>query len=132
MLGNTVQAGELIWTLLAVPGVVLWATNYLAAATARSGARVLNESKSVRLYTDFAAEQCAIMMAVELVFVTTGVVAMFSPANPESPHATKYVFAILFTATSIAISYVAFRWRKSNIAVRNALQTEAEPPNGDG
>lgn len=112
------NAIEVVWTVAALPGLVLWATNCASAAvTLRSCKAVPGTPAGSLLWARFSVQLTAVFVGIEAVFVILGVISMTRPNNPAATTLTSYVIAGALILASVGISYLAYRWR----AVDNQL-----------
>jgi hypothetical protein len=116
---------EILWTAAALPGLALWAWNYLSArATLRSVKAVKSgTSFGALLWARFSVQLTAVFVGVELAFVVLGVISMTRPNNPQATTLTSYVIAGVLILASAGISYLAYRWRAVDQQLVGAART---------
>jgi hypothetical protein len=120
----TIQVSEVIWVLVAIPGAYLWSLNAREAMAERRAVEWSEASLAERLYSRYQVDSTIIMLGIDIIFLLMGIMAMTAGPNPNSPFLIRYVFTSLTTIASAAITYKAYRWRQTNIAVRKALSSE--------
>lgn len=115
MLTATIEAAEVVWTLAALPGLVMWLVNRRDAGRMRAGARKLPQPNGRLAWARFAVHFTTVMVGVEATYVGLGVVGMTRPPNPaanvQSPLVGLAIVLGLITA-SAAVSFLGWRWRQ--------------------
>lgn len=105
----TVEVAEVVWTVAAFPGLIMWLVNLRDAGRTRAAARLLPPDRLA--WARFSVQFCRVLVFVEVTYVGLGVVGMASPPNPAAqPLATLAIVLGLITA-SAAVSFLGWRWR---------------------
>ena len=107
----TIQLIELLWTISAVPGLIFWILNFLSAWRSRKAVKLYGGTKSMRIYANFAIESTLIMIYIEVIMCSLGVLFMIMPNVSTSPSLTKNILAITLISVSVSLSYKAFKWQ---------------------
>lgn len=109
---GTADLVEVLWTLSALPGLVMWLVNLAAANRSRKAMVVLGYGNGRLLWARFGVLLTSVFSTVELVFVLIGVVAMLRsrPANMGGDW-TRPVLTVGLIGASALIAFVGWRWR---------------------
>lgn len=124
MLTRTVDLVEVVWVLAALPGLWLWAANARETRQDRTAASAIGQRESATyLWASFSVLLTRTFVAIELLFVILGVVAMFRENPPDDPSPWfRFVTAGLLVAASVCLSWLAYRWRRVNQAILRAAR----------
>lgn len=127
-LTNTIQLAELVWTLIALPGLVLWIINRISAGQTLRAARAMGISNGRMLFARFGVRETTAWTVIDAVFVIIGVVAMTNASNPDADDSpTRLLVAAGLIGASCIVTYLGWSWREIDVAlVRLAAERAAE------
>ena len=111
---GTIEVAEVVWTVAALPGLVMWLINLRDAGRMRATARLLPVPNGRLTWARFSVQFCQVMVFVEATYVGLGVVSMTRPPNPAAAVQSPLVgLAIVLglIAASTAVSFLGWRWR---------------------
>lgn len=111
MLPPTIQPTEIAWMVAAIPGLWLWFSNMRYAWGTLNFLKRLPLVNGRMVWARFSVTLTLTFVAIEAGFVAIGLVAMTTEPSPTSTLAIRWIFAGVFIAASIAITYIALRWR---------------------
>lgn len=123
---GTASLIEMIWTLVALPGLVLWGVNTRSATLTIRAAKRSGISNGRMEWARFGRLLTACFLFVEFVFLAAGVIAMMRPSNPGSPQTLNYAFAGIFILASIIVTFVGKEWRRVDRYLVAAARERAE------
>jgi hypothetical protein len=109
---GTASLVEVLWTLVALPGLVLWGVNTRSAVLTIRAAKLAGISNGRMEWARFGLLLTSCFMFVEFVFLATGVIAMLRPSNPDGVTVYNLVFAGIFMLASIIVTFVGKEWRR--------------------
>jgi hypothetical protein len=106
---------EVMWTLCAVPGFLLWAANLQSARADLRAIRRLGIIDGRLIWARFAVLKNTAFMLIEASFMLIGITGMLQA--PVSGGATRltptaFVLTASLLATSILMTFVGLRWRQ--------------------
>ena len=109
----TIDLAEVVWTLAALPGLVMWLANRRDAGRMRAAARTLPRPNGRLAWAQFAVLFTNVMVGVELVYICLGAVGMIRPPNPAASERPLIGLVIVLglIAASAAVSFLGWRWR---------------------
>lgn len=114
---STITWLEVIWTIVAIPGAVLWAMNRRSAMLSLRAARRARAGNGRRVYANFAVKETSAWLGIEALFVAMGVLSMLVEPTSSVVRWPSYVITAGLIVTSVFISYMAFQWRAADEAV---------------
>lgn len=115
MTGNitsTVQFTELLWTLVAIPGLLLWVSNRMRARASLQAAKRLSIGNGRRAFAQFSVRETTAWVFIEAVFVAVGVVSMTYEPNPDSNDLSRTVVVAGLIFASVMITALGVEWRR--------------------
>lgn len=107
---TTISWYEVIWTLGAVPGLLLWLWNWKDAVSSLRAIRSVSTGNGRLLWAQFSTLMTFVFVGIEAVFVMLGVIAMATP-SPNRPTVTTWVLVFGLLGASCAITFLAYKWR---------------------
>lgn len=125
-LTDTIQLTEALWTAAALPGVWLWAQNLRNARASRVAVRVLGLRNGRAVFAAYAVKSTAMWLAIEVLFVGLGVLAMVTPANPGATNPRTLVVTGGLILASVGISYLALQWHRVDAALLRMARERAK------
>jgi len=109
---HTVQSTELLWTLVAIPGLLLWVSNRMRARASLQATKRLDIGNGRRAFARFAVRETTVWAFVEAVFVAIGVVSMTRETNPDANTLSSLVIVTGLILTSTMITALGVEWRR--------------------
>lgn len=103
---------EAIWTLVSVPGVLLWGGNFWVSLLTLRAARQSGFVNGRMAWARFGVLLTASFSVVEIVSFTAGCIAMLRPSNLDGRTFYSYTFAGIFIFAALVVAYVGFEWRR--------------------
>lgn len=129
----TIQSTELLWTLVAIPGLLLWVSNRMRARASLRATKRLDIGNGRRAFARFSVRETTVWAFVEAVFVTIGVVSMTYESNPDSNTLSSLVIVAGLILASAMITALGVEWRRvdrelvrSAVAQMTAAQDDRE------
>lgn len=110
-LTHSVSVLELIWTIVALPGAILWGLNRHSATMTLRAARLARVGNGRRVYANFAVKETSAWLGIEVLFLALGVLSMFVEPTSSEVKWPAYVITFGMIAASLIITYLAFAWR---------------------
>jgi hypothetical protein len=110
---NTIDWVEVVWTLAALPGLVLWLTNRSLASGSLRAIRAVGVTNGRLIIARYGVMKCNVLIGVSSVFVLIGLVSMSRPTNPAAADWDwiRVALTVGLLAAPAAISYLGYRWR---------------------
>lgn len=102
---------EIIWTLAAIPGFILWLLSAISARKSLVATKRLKHTNGRLLWAKFSFKLTSLMTFIELTFIILGSIALSLPANPSSSLISTIIIASGLTTVSIFITLLAYQWR---------------------
>lgn len=119
---RTIQFTELLWTLVAIPGLLLWVSNRRRAGASLRATKRLSIGNGRRAFARFAVRETTAWAFIEAVFVAIGAVSMTYEPNPDSNGVTRTVIVSSLILSSAVITALGVEWRRvDRELVRNAI-----------
>lgn len=116
---GTVDPIELVWTLAALPGLLVWIVNLVSASRSLRTVRLAGIVNGRRLIARYSVRKCWVLVIISGVFVLIGVSAMLRPPNPAAQHWDW--LSLLLTAGLLGapalITLLGFDWRRVEASV---------------
>ncbi len=109
---HTIQSTELLWTLVAIPGLLLWVSNRMRAGASLRATKRLDIGNGRRAFARFAVRETTVWAFVEAVFVAIGVVSMTYESNPDSNTLSSLVIVAGLILASAMITALGVEWRR--------------------
>jgi len=109
---RTIQFPELLWTLVAIPGLLLWVSNRMRARASLRAAERLHIGNGRRAFARFSVRETTVWAFVEAVFVAIGVVSMTYEQNPDSNGVSRTVIVAGLIVASLMITALGVEWRR--------------------
>lgn len=109
---RTVQFTELLWTIVALPGLLLWLSNRQRARASLQAAKRLAIGNGRRAFARFSVRETTVWAFVEFVFVIIGVVSMTYESNPDSNTLSSLVIVAGLIVASAMITALGVEWRR--------------------
>jgi hypothetical protein len=110
---TTVDLVEVVWTLAAVPGLVLWLGNRVEAGRSLRAIRAVGAHNGRMIIARYSVQKANVLVGVSAVFVLIGIISMIRPANPAT--ATwdwpRIVLTLGVLGAPAGISFIGYRWR---------------------
>jgi len=110
---GTVSALEAVWTLVALPGLYLWARSVVDAQKTMRAVKSMQIIDGRRTVAKMATGLTRTMVGVELVFFGVGVLATTRAPAPEATALSQLLVAGAFIGASVGLTVLAFRWRRA-------------------
>lgn len=130
---GTVDPLELIWTVAALPGLVVWVVNLHSARRSARAVRQAGIRDARAAVARYAVRKSLVMIHLAGVFAMIGIVAMLRPPNPEVPawDALRILLTVGLLSAPAAISFIGVDWRRVEYetlrSARGRLHGEARP-----
>lgn len=110
---GTISIAEILWTICALPGLLVWLSNLNSA---RRDLRAVNRAGVIDgryQWAKFSVLLTSVFSAIETLFLLLGLVGMLSPQTNNSTHLTPtgYVLTLGLLGSSALITLVGVRWR---------------------
>lgn len=109
---RTIQLTELVWTIVAIPGLLLWVSNRMRARASLQATKRLVIGNGRRAFARFAVRETTAWAFVEVVFVAIGVVSMTYEPNPDSNTLSSLVIVAGLILASTMITVLGVEWRR--------------------
>jgi len=109
---NTIQSTELLWTLVAIPGLLLWVSNRMRAQASLQATKRLDIGNGRRAFARFAVRETTVWAFIEFVFVAIGVVSMTRETNPDANTLSSLVIVAGLILSSAMITALGVEWRR--------------------
>lgn len=122
---TTISWYEVIWTLGAVPGLLLWLWNWKGAVSSLRAIRSISTGNGRLLWAQFSTLMTFVFVGIEAVFVMLGVIAMATP-SPNRPTVTTWVLVTGLLGASCAITFLAYKWRAVDQQIIGAARARDE------
>lgn len=121
---GTADPLELIWTLAAFPGLVVWIGNLISAGQSRRAVRLAGISNGRWLIAQYSVRKCWVLITLSGVFVLIGISALLRPPNPGVPHWDwlSLLLTLGLLGAPALITLLGFDWRRVEAAVLNAAR----------
>lgn len=123
---GTVDPIEVIWTLAALPGLVVWVVNLVSASRSLRAVRVIGIVNGRRMIARYSVRKCWVLVIISGVFVLIGVSAMLRPPNPGAPRWDW--LSLLLTAGLLGapalITLLGFDWRRVEASVLHSARRD--------
>lgn len=127
MITETIDVGEVVWILAALPGWWFWLRNRLEAGLDARAASTIVPRNGRYLWAKFSVFLTNTFVGIETLFIVLGGVAMFR-VPPMDPHPeTRYVTVSGLILASLVITLLAYRWKQVNAEIVQAAR-EKHPP----
>lgn len=107
----TVSLLELLWTLAALPGMVLWSVNAWNASKSLRAIRSIGARNGRLTWAQFSLHMTVVFVVIDVVFVLIGGISMTRMANPSGSQLSTQVIGAGLLLASVAISLLSYRWR---------------------
>lgn len=107
----TVSLLELLWTLAALPGLVLWSVNAWNASKSLRAIRSIGARNGRLTWAQFSLHMTVVFVVIDVVFVLIGGISMTRMANPSGSQLSTQVIGAGLLLASVAISLLSYRWR---------------------
>lgn len=132
---GTVDWIEVVWTLAAVPGLVLWFANRVTAGRSLKAVKLLKITDGRAIVARYSVEKSNILIGVQGVFALIGAISMLRPQNPEVAQWDwlRVILTIGLLGAPFALSYLGFRWRivdQEIIRLARHRKKSPTPPTG--
>jgi hypothetical protein len=108
---DTIEWFEVVWTLAALPGLILWLVNRAYAARSLKAIRALGTTNGRLIIARYSVMKSNVLIGVSLVFVLIGVISMIRPASFDGFDPLRLVLTLGLLGAPAAISYLGYRWR---------------------
>ena len=127
---STVDWIEVVWTLAALPGLVLWLINRISAGRSLRAIRAVAATNGRLIIARYSVQKSNVFIGVSAAFVMIGVVAMVRPANPGVAEWSwsRVVLTAGLLGAPAAISYLGWRWREVERRVTALARHRLEHP----
>ena len=109
---HTIQVTELLWTIVAIPGLLLWVSNRMRAGASLRATKRLDIGNGRRAFARFAVRETTVWAFVEAVFVAIGVVSMTYESNPDANTLSSLVIVSGLILSSAMITALGMEWRR--------------------
>lgn len=125
---GTADLTEIVWTLAAVPGLVLWLVNRVAAGRSRRAVRRLGVGNGRLVWARFSVLLTDVFVLIETVFVVVGISAMLRAPSPDSTTLSRLIVSVGFAGVSCLITFVGYRWRVVEAEILAGAQARRAQP----
>lgn len=102
---------EILWTLAAIPGFVLWFHNAHYARKSLRAAKQLKNTNGRLLWAKFSFRLTGLMTFIEFTFIIVGCIALLLAPNPTSTLVSTIIISGGLIICSIFITLLAYQWR---------------------
>lgn len=111
---GTVDLLELIWTVAALPGLVVWVVNLHSARQSLYAVRQAGLRDARAAVARYAVRKSWVMIHLAAVFALIGVISMARPPNPEVPawDALRVLLTLGLLSAPAVISFIGLDWRR--------------------
>lgn len=127
MITPTIDVGELIWILAAIPGLWFWVRNRLEAGIDAKAAATIVPRNGRYLWARFSVFLTNTFVGIELLFLLLGGVALFRPPPMDPQPGTRVVTIAGLTIASVVITLLAYRWKQVNEEIVRAARARTHP-----
>jgi hypothetical protein len=120
---------EVVWTLAALPGLILWVANYLSAKKALRAVHLFGITDARLVIARYSVMKAGVMIGLSFVFVLIGVISMCRPANPDVPQ-WDWLRVILtggLIGGPASISFLGWRWRRAEETILQMARNTRPP-----
>lgn len=125
---GSVTLVEVLWTVSALPGLILWFSNLRSAQKDLAAVLHLGVIDSRLTWAKFAILKNRAFLLIECAFLGIGVTAMLQypiVANPSHLTPTSYAMTIGLLGSSALMTFVGLRWRKVSKQLLDAARIRA-------
>jgi hypothetical protein len=119
---------EILWTLCALPGLLLWSSNLRDAIHDRRAVRKLGIIDERLSWANFAILKNSAFLTIEAGFTMVGLTAMLQPPLVKGPiplTPTQDVLTVCLLGTSALMTFVGIRWRQVSQHILGAARVRA-------
>lgn len=122
MITRTIDVWEIVWTLAALPGLVVWFRNLREAAQDFRAVREISPRNGRYLWARFSALLTRAFVGLEVLFVVLGVVNMVR-VPPADPHPEIHIITVGgLVLASVVITLIGYRWSQVNAEIVQAAR----------
>ena len=120
---GTADVVEVLWTVAALPGLIVWLVNRAAASRSLEAVRTLGFGNGRMVWAKFGVLLTTAFVAVESTFVLLGVISMLRsrPAQMGGDW-TRPALTVGLIGTSLLIAFVGYRWRAVDVYLVSAAR----------
>ncbi|MCA1570799.1 MAG: hypothetical protein LC798_10880 [Chloroflexi bacterium] len=113
------QLEEVLWTLAALPGLIMWVRNRIVTGRTLKAAQQLqlHLTNGRLVWAKFARRKTTVLAGIELVFVLVGVLAMTRAPNPYATTGARLVTLVSLICASAALTWLAYDWQNVHRAL---------------
>ena len=113
----TIQVLEVLWVLVAIPGLVRWTLNRRTSTKYVRALRSMGGGNGRMVVAKFAVRETTAFVTIESIFVLIGFLSMTSAPNPTALQYTSLVVALGFIAASVYITLLGRDWSRVDALV---------------
>ena len=125
---GTADLTEIVWTLAALPGLVLWLANRVEAGRGRRAVMKMKIGNGRLVWAQFSVLLTNVFVVIELVLVVVGAIAMSRSSPAEATALSQIVVGVGFAGASCLITFVGYRWRAVDTQIVAAARARRSPP----
>lgn len=127
----TIQWIEILWTIVALPGLIRWFSNRQKARTYVRALRAVGGGNGRMIFARYTVRETTAFVVIESVFVLIGALAMTSATNPSAYPYTSSIIAAGLVGASIYITILGRDWAVvDRLVLQAAHEVEEATPDG--
>lgn len=124
---STIDLGEVLWVLAALPGFWFWVRNRMEAGLDYKAAETIVPRNGRYLWARFSVFLTNVLVGIEILFLALGGLAMLR-VPPGGPHPElRWVTIGGLILASAVITLLAIRWQQVNAEIVRAAR-DRHPP----
>lgn len=124
---ETIQWVEVLWTLIAIPGLIRWWTNRLKAGRYVTALKTTGEKNGRMVFAKYTVRKTNAFVVIELIFVAIGLLTMTAPVNESAHPLLPGLYAAGFIVASLYIALLGRAWAQvDEYILRQARERELE------
>lgn len=121
---GTVEPLELVWTLAALPGLIIWIVNLTSASRSLRAVRSAGIVNGRRRIAQYTVRKCWVLIIISAVFVLIGISALLRPPNPGVPDWDwlRVLLTVGLLGAPALITLLGFDWRRVEASVLHSAR----------
>lgn len=129
---GTVDPVELVWTLAALPGLIVWGVNLVSASRSLHAVRRAGIVNGRRVIAWYSVRKCWVLIVVSGVFALIGIIALLRPPNEAVPHWDwlRVLLTVGLLTAPALIAFLGFDWRHAEAAVLHSARRRQSADTG--
>lgn len=126
---NTIEWFEVVWTLAALPGLVLWVVNRTSATRSLRAVKAAGIGNGRLIIARYSVQKANVLIGVSAAFAAIGVVAMIRPTNPAADtwDLTRSLLTVGLLGGPAGVSFIGYRWRVVERQVTELARRRLDP-----